>query len=353
MKAKVYLSRTGKDESPSSLAGKVKELSIRVGLKELIKKDDLVALKIHFGEKGGPGYIHPDTLKKQISFIKQAGGKPFLTDTNTLYTGDRSNAVDHLQLASEHGFSLRNLGIPVVIGDGLRGENQISVETEKGIISRAHLSGVARTAQVIIGLTHATGHLLTGFAGTLKNIGMGLAGRGGKLAQHSGLLPEILDECIGCGTCREWCPADAIQIKNEKAVINPKTCYGCGECLAVCPHKSVKVSWDESSSNVQKKIAEYCRAILKNKKSCFLNFALKITKDCDCMGKPSPSMVPDIGILASRDPIALNRATLELINQQAGENIFKTHYPEIDPLVQITHGEKIGLGLQEYELIQI
>ncbi|MEK7448809.1 MAG: DUF362 domain-containing protein [Planctomycetota bacterium] len=351
---KVYLSRTKDNESDSSIAAKVKNLTESIGLKKLIKKNDLVALKIHFGEKKGPGYIKPEWLKPLITFIKKAGGKPFLTDTNTLYVGNRSNAVDHLAMAEKHGFSFANLGIPIIIGDGLRGENQISLPTETGLISRAHLAGVVKTADVIIGLAHFTGHLLTGYGGALKNIGMGLAARGGKLAQHSGLLPQILDQCRGCEVCAQWCPADAIQLKNNKATINPETCYGCGECLAVCPHQAVKIAWDESSGNVQKKMVEYCRAIIKETKTCFFNFAINVTKDCDCMNKHSPVIAPDVGVLASSDPVALDFATFQLVNRQAGStNIFKKHWPQLDPLVQTSYGEQIGLGTTSYELIEI
>jgi hypothetical protein len=395
MKSQVFFARLNNNESETSVLPKIISLFKSAAIARIISKNAYVALKLHLGEKGGSGYINPRFVRQVVDLVKEAGGKPFLTDTNTLYVGQRSNAVDHLMLAAEHGFSIESMGAPVIIGDGLLGENQISIPTESsgrdcpGRGERAcsekdehappkmtHVAGVARAADVIIGLTHVTGHLLTGYGGNLKNIGMGLAGRGGKLAQHSGMIPWInREKCRGCGTCLEWCPSGAMilrpcsanpsskakaphkprqpgELRNAemKAVIDVARCYGCGECFALCPYQAIEIKWNEPSTKFQQRMAEYCQAILKGKNAVFFNFALGITQHCDCIVKPDPPMTPDLGILTSLDPVAVDSATIDLINQNTGKDVFKECWPEIDYTVQLKHAQKIGLGSINYSL---
>ncbi|MBI2559552.1 MAG: DUF362 domain-containing protein, partial [Planctomycetes bacterium] len=243
MKSKVYFISTEDREDISSIAK-------RAQFSNIIEKDDTVAIKLTFGERGNIGYLKPPIVKSIVDNIKERKGKPFLIDTNTLYVGERSNAVDHIMLAHEHGFSIENVGAPVIIGDGLLGEHDYIVEINQTLCKHAYIAGVAKVANAIVFLSHVTGHLATGMGATLKNIGMGLSARGGKLAQHSGVIPQIIeDNCTRCGVCAMWCPVEAITISEKSAVIDPTKCIGCGECLAVCQFDAVKIAWDENTEN--------------------------------------------------------------------------------------------------------
>lgn len=353
MTSKVFFAPIKDNTSEETICDKTSQLYKAVGVKQLITRDALVALKIHFGEKGGPGHINPRFARQVVDLVKSSGGKPFLTDTNTLYVGARSNAVDHLMLAAEHGFSLAKMGAPIIIADGLRGENQISIKNPaQRIQPMTHLAGLARASDVIISLTHVTGHMLSGYAGNIKNIAMGLSGRGGKLGQHSEtLIPQINHKkCKVCGTCEEYCPANAIHTVKDKTIIEVAECYGCGECFAVCPHRAIDIKWTETPERFQQKMAEYCSAILKDKKAAFFNFALCVTSQCDCMSKPSAPIIPDLGILASLDPVTVDTATIDLLNQNAGTDLFKKYYPNINYMTQFDYAVKIGLGSKDYEL---
>ncbi len=353
MKSKVYFVATENGENASSLALKAKRLFDFAGFQDAIQKKDMVAVKTSFGEKGNIGYLKPPIIKALVDKIRAYQGKPFLIETNTLYEGRRTNAVDHLSHAHEHGFGYESIGAPIIIGDGLFGEHDVQIEINQKLCKYAHVAGVARAANVIVSIAHVTGHLATGMGATLKNVGMGLSARGGKLAQHSGVIPQILTKrCNTCGACGKWCPVGAIKIGEKFAVIDPKICIGCGECLAVCQFGAVKIAWDESAVNLQKKVAEYCWAILKDKKdkAVFFNFLTHITKHCDCMDQPFKPDIADIGILASKDPVALEKATADIIQERTGKDFFKDAWPTIDYTVQMTYAQEIGLGNMDYEL---
>ncbi|MFH1230764.1 MAG: DUF362 domain-containing protein [Planctomycetota bacterium] len=343
----VYFSQISNNESQDSICSKIESLFKKAGFYNLIKKGDFVALKIHLGGEKKNMFISPTFVKPVVAMVKKAGGRPFITDTNTLYESPRSNAVDHLSLAAKNGFLYEQLGCPVIIADGLVGENQISLPVANGYV---HLAGLVKRVDVIIALTHCTGHLLSGYGGAIKNIAMGFASRGGKLDQHSGIKPEIIrDNCIGCAICVAHCPSDAIVVNNKKASINKKECYGCGECFAVCPNQAVQVDkWHSSSESFQEKMALYCSEILKDKKVGFINFATNITKNCDCIDKPENQLIPDVGILASLDPVAIDSASIDLINQKAGKDIFRQSWPEIDYTIQLKEAERLGVGSIKY-----
>ncbi|MFH0888197.1 MAG: DUF362 domain-containing protein [Planctomycetota bacterium] len=348
---RVYFTQTCNNESHNLICSKIESLFKKSGFGSLIKKDDFVALKIHLGEEKKKRFISPVFVKPVIDMVKKAGGRPFITDTNTLYSSPRDNAVSHLILAAKNGFSYEQLGCPVIIADGLLGENQISLPTANG---RVHLAGLVKRVDVIIALSHCTGHLLAGYGGAIKNIAMGFASRGGKLDQHSGVKPEIITgNCIGCAICFAYCPAKAIRIKDKKASINKKECYGCGECFAVCPNHAVQVDkWHGASESVQKKMALYCSEILKDKKAGFINFATNITKNCDCIDTPEKPLTADIGILASSDPVAIDSASIDIINQKAGKDIFRESWPEIDYTIQLKEAERLGAGAIKYVTLQ-
>jgi uncharacterized Fe-S center protein len=355
-KSKVFFVETTNGESLESLANKVTLLYDAARLEDIITRGDMVAVKTSFGEKGNIGYLKPPLIKAAVDKVKSSGGKPFLLETNTLYVGQRSNTIDHLMLAHEHGFTIENTGAPVVIGDGLLGEHDYIVNINQELCKNAYISGVAKASNAIVSIAHVTGHLATGMGATFKNVGMGLSARGGKLAQHSGVIPQIISKnCKTCRVCQTWCPADAIEMESDTAVIDPKKCIGCGECLAVCQFEAVKIAWDEDTANLQKKVAEYCLAVLEGKthKAAFFNFLTHITKHCDCMDKPYKPDISDIGIVVSRDPVAVEKATIDLINEHTGNDYFRHIWPKIDYTVQIEHAHEIGLGNIEYDLVQI
>lgn len=356
MKSKVYFIKTENGENISSLAQKAKQLFDSAGFKGAIQKNDMVAVKTSFGEKGNIGHLKPPIVKAIVDKVKECNGKPFLVETNTLYKGCRTNAVDHIAHAHDHGFSYESVGAPIIIGDGLFGEHDVQVEINQKMCKYAHVAGVARAANVIVSIAHVTGHLMAGMGATLKNLGMGLSSRGGKLAQHSGVIPQIIKRrCTACDVCSKWCPVKAIDTSEKYAIIDPKMCIGCGECLAVCQFGAVKISWDENTVNIQKKVAEYCLAILQGKtgKVVFYNFLTHVTKQCDCMDKVYEPDIADIGILASTDPVAIEKATTDIIKEHNGVDFFKDAWPDIDYTIQITYAEEIGLGSMEYELVTL
>ncbi len=354
MKSKVYFIKVENGEDIASLSQKARYLFDSAGFKNAIHKNDMVAVKTSFGEKGNIGYLKPPLIKAVVDKIKECNGKPFLVETNTLYQGRRTNAVDHIMHAHERGFGYESIGAPIIIGDGLFGEHDVQVEINQKMCKYAHVAGVARAANAIVSIAHVTGHILAGMGATLKNLGMGLSSRGGKLAQHSGVIPQILKKrCNTCGVCGRWCPVKAIEMTDQYAVIDPKICIGCGECLAVCQFSAVKIAWDENTVNLQKKVAEYCLAILQGKagKVVFFNFLTHITKQCDCMDQAYEPDIPDIGIMASADPVAIEKATADMIKERIRTDFFKDAWPKIDYTIQITYAQEIGLGSTDYEMI--
>ncbi|MCP2604797.1 DUF362 domain-containing protein [Candidatus Aminicenantes bacterium AH-873-B07] len=355
MNSKVYFIQTAREENVKVISEKAKKIFIKSGLADSIEGSSFVALKIHFGEKNNKGYIKPEWLQGIISLIREKTIYAFFTDTNTLYRGNRAEALSHLKIAQEHGFSLELTGIPVIIADGLLGRDYQEVEINQKHFSKVKIARAIFDSDFFLGLSHITGHILTGFGGTIKNISMGCASKTGKLEQHSDIKPNINTyKCNGCKLCILICPVEAIFLKDDKAKIYEEKCIGCGECLAVCRQGAVRINWDESSVRVQEKMAEYALGILQTKKKFgFINFILKTTKDCDCLAKDQSPIIEDIGILASNDPIAVDKASVDLINEKAGEDLFKKIYPQIDWKVQLEYGAKIGVGNLDYELVKI
>jgi uncharacterized Fe-S center protein len=334
------------------LAEKTKRIFIALGLEDTIKKDSFVGIKIHFGEKGNTGYIKPPWLKHLIERLKKKKAKIFLTDTNTLYLGNRSNAVEHLQLAGQHGFSSEALGIPLVIADGLIGRESGEVEVNLRHIKSAKIAGTFFHTDVLLCLSHFTGHILSGFGAAIKNLGMGCASRAGKLEQHSDVHPWVNAKvCTNCSICQEYCPADAIEQMDGSARIIDEKCIGCGECLVVCNDGAIKMRWDGDTLRVQEKMAEYALAVLKSlkKKAGFINYLVRITKDCDCMSKNGKVIAADLGILASLDPIAVDKASVDLLIEANGKDFLREAI-DVDWSMQLKHGERIGLGKMDYKL---
>lgn len=364
MKAKVYFANTkGKHKS---LLNKTEKLFDQAGFASLIKKGDFVAIKVHFGEKGNTAYLSPLFVRAVVDKVKECGGKPFLTDANTLYVGGRSNAVDHIKTAIENGFDFAVAGAPIIITDGMNGREHINVKINGKHFEEAKIGAAVCHAQAIIALSHFKGHELTGFGGALKNMGMGLGSRGGKQMMHSDVLPQVYqNKCTGCTDCIKWCPTKAINFTQKKAYINPEKCYGCGECVVACTTGAIEISWKTEPHIIQEKIVEYVSGALqgKEKKSGFFNFLINVTPDCDCYGWNDMPIVPDIGILASDDPIAIDMASVDLVNKTQGlkgsrlrdissRDKFKA-VTNIEWRPQLDYGQEIGLGITDYELMEV
>jgi uncharacterized Fe-S center protein len=355
MKSQVYLvSGSGKEEAPR-LSEKIERLYLALGLDGKIEKDAFVALKIHFGERGNTGYIKPAWLEKMVYRLRQRTRRAYFTDTNTLYVGQRSNAVDHVQLAAQHGFSLEKCGLPVHIADGLIGEDDEEIKIDLKRVKNAKIAAGILHADWLFCLTHLTGHVQTGVGGAIKNLGMGCASRAGKLEQHAEVNPRIsAKHCKNCGICLDYCPAGAIVQKNGTAVILDDKCIGCGECLVVCKVGAVKMRWGGDSRRLQEKMAEYAFAVWNHFRGQvgFLNVLFQITKDCDCMAGDQPAIVDDIGILASLDPVAVDKASADLVLKHGRKDVFRKGY-DVDWSLQLNHGAGIGLGSLDYDLIEI
>lgn len=358
----------------SSLPEKLECLCKELTVLKSIQKGELVAITLHFGERGNTGFIRPLFIRRIVDLIKEAGGKPFLTDANTLYRGDRSNAVDHMNVAMEHGFSYATVNAPIIIADGLRGKDYVEAPVNGKYFKKVKISSAAYHADSLLSVAHVKGHMLFGFGGAMKNIGMGLGARSGKQMMHADLKPEIVSrKCVGCGLCVKWCPTSSLSLSETQgrekplSILNLSTCIGCGECVVTCPHEAIKISWSGAPQAVQEKTVEFAWAIAKEKagKIGAVNFLTNISPDCDCMSHTDASIVPDIGILASDDIVAVDRASIDLINQQPA--LLNTAVPEsktgqadkfaaihgVDWTPQFAYAEQIGLGSAKYEIRKI
>jgi len=325
-----------------------------------IKGADTVAVKMHFGEPGNTAYLKPKFVKPIIECIKKLGAKPFLTDANTLYKGERNDSASHLAAAKKHGYCPETMGCPVVIADGPDGHSVSKIAVNLKHFKEVSLAKSAVDADCLVALSHFKGHDATGFGGAIKNVGMGLGTKAGKAQMHSDVIPSVnLKTCSGDGTCVRWCPTKAITLVNNKATIDLKKCIGCGECVAVCPTGAIAISWAGTPDSLQEKIAEYAFGALKDKKRCalFINFIVEVSPNCDCYSHNDEPIVPDIGILASNDIVAIDQASVDLINSTGGRikgpDKFRSLYPDIDSSVQLKHAEAIGLGSRQYELVKL
>ncbi len=334
------------------------EISLEIACEgEVVSKGDLVAVKIHFGEKGNLAFVRHQFIGTIVEIVKRRGGKPFLTDTNTLYVGSRSCAPDHILTALYNGFGVTQVGAPIIIADGLRGESKVRVPINGELVKEAVIGAEIYNADSMIAVSHFKGHELSGFGGAIKNLGMGCAAREGKLFQHSTVSPTVDPEgCITCGKCVAVCPAGAISIIGDSALINSELCIGCADCIVICPEGTIKVNWNEASESVMKKMAEYALGAITGKdgKIMFVNFITQVSPHCDCYGFNDVPISPDIGICISSDPVAIDQASVDLIlESMGGEDPFRKAHPQINWETQLEHAEKIGLGSRKYELKKI
>lgn len=352
----VYFAELPADSTPEQRVKAAKKILEHSDYDSILAKKDKVAIKTHVGEKKNTTHVAPQVIKVLVERIKRAGALPFLTETSTLYRGERSNAVDHLNQAYAHGFGPEKVGAPFIMADGLAGNSEIEVAIPGEVFNVVHIAREAVFADALVVASHPTGHMGEGLGACIKNIGMGLSSRKGKLRMHSTVKPSVKAEaCTMCGQCITWCPEDAIIERDGKAFILAEKCIGCGECLAVCRFDAVTYNWGVESADLQRRTAEHAFGAVIGKKGKLycLNFLYDMTRDCDCMAVRQERLIPDLGILASRDPVAVDQATLDLTRERFGRHLGEASYPNLDSAVQVAHGEKIGMGSRRYRLVAV
>ena len=372
-KAKVYYSDL-RALPGTNLLSKLQKLMRRAGIGEIDMENKMVAIKIHFGEPGNLSYLRPNYAKAVADVVKELGGKPFLTDCNTLYVGRRKNALDHIDAAYENGFTPFSTGCNVIIADGLKGTDDVEVPVVGGeMVKTAKIGRAIMDADVFITLSHFKGHESTGFGGCLKNIGMGCGSRAGKMEQHSSGKPTVdPDVCRGCHICAKNCAHGAISFgENGKASIDHNKCVGCGRCLGACNFDAIYNENYSANDDLNKKIAEYSKAVVDGRPNFHINLVMDVSPYCDCHAENDAPIIPDVGMFVSFDPIALDQACADacnkmpvmpgsLLDDQMHKDHFCDHHdhftnvtPETNWKVCLEHAEKIGLGTREYELIKV
>ena len=369
MASKVYFADLRADVH-ENLQQKLTRLMKTAGMGDIDFQDKFVAIKLHFGEPGNLAFLRPNWARTVADFVKERGGKPFLTDCNTLYVGGRKNALDHMDSAMLNGFNPMTTGCQIIIADGLKGSDEVEVPVVGGeYVKNAKIGRAVMDADVFISLTHFKGHEEAGFGGCLKNIGMGCGSRAGKMEQHNAGKPHVAEKhCIGCGQCRKICAHGAPIIENGKAHIDHDKCVGCGRCIAVCPKDAVRIDWDETTTNLNCKIAEYTKAVVDGRPCFHISLVIDVSPNCDCRSENDMAIVPTVGMFASFDPVALDMACVDAVNAQtplrgsaADDAHAKAHvhdhfqrlHPDTNWRSCLEHGEKIGIGTREYELIKI
>jgi hypothetical protein len=300
-----------------------------------------VPIKVHFGEKGNTTFIPAKCYEETINYLKEEGVYPAYIETNVLYRGSRTTTDLHIETAKAHGFTQA----PIIIADGDIGTEYDEIEINKDYIKKCKIGkGYGEFNQFIV-MSHFKGHIAAGFGGALKQLAMGFAARGGKLEQHSGISPVIdAEKCISCGICEKKCNYGAIETPST-AVIDESKCIGCAGCIAVCPKGAIENTW--GGSHFLEKLSEYAYGAAKDKDIIYITFVHNITKECDCAGTHMKPITDNIGILAGKDPVALDAACLDLVQKNSGKKLFEKGRPSL------IHAEKIGLGTMEYELIEI
>lgn len=361
-----------------NLLQKLERMVKKAGMDKIDFKDKFVAIKIHFGEFGNVAYIRPNYAAVIVKLIKDLGGKPFLTDSNTLYKGSRDNAVDHLHTAMVNGFNSIATGCDVIIADGLRGKDERIVDVGGKYCPEPKIGAAIADADIVISLTHFKGHEMAGFGGALKNLGMGSGSVAGKMDMHATAQPKIeAEKCIGCRVCEKNCNHDAIHVTHRLAAIDYDKCVGCGQCVALCQHEGAVMSSQESGEILNYKIAEYTKAVLKDKQHFHVSFIMNVSPECDCWAHNDAAIIPDLGMACSFDPVALDQACVDLVNQacplhtanmlmekahECGcdhhhheqEHVDKFHllHPNSNWKSGLVYAEKIGIGTMDYELVR-
>ncbi|MDR2844230.1 MAG: DUF362 domain-containing protein [Candidatus Symbiothrix sp.] len=354
-----------------SLLDKLEILIKKAGIEQINFKDKFTAVKIHFGEPGNLAYIRANYAGKLVKFLHTKQAKPFLTDSNTLYLGQRSNAIDHIESAFENGFNPMAVPCPVIIADGLKAIDYQEIPIHLKYCKTAKIGSAIAEADIIISMNHFKGHEQAGFGGALKNLGMGSASRTGKLELHSSSKPIVEAEvCTSCGQCVKYCASKAIHLNvNKKAEIDYEKCVGCGQCVAVCQFEAAQPVWDNATDIMNYKIAEYSVAVVKDKPNFHINFIMDVSPNCDCWNCNDAAIVPNIGMAASFDPVALDMACADMVTK-SGANLhtvlnvhqygelqdtdkFTLIHPNTNWLAGLQYAEEIGLGTLDYEVIAV
>lgn len=366
-KAKVYYTNL-RTHNGDGLLNKLKRLMKEAGIGNIDFDGKFTAIKIHFGEPGNLAFLRPNYAKAVVDTVKELGGKPFLTDCNTLYVGGRKNALDHLDSAYLNGFSPFSTSCHAIIADGLKGTDEVYVPVEGGeYVKEAKIGRAIMDADIFISLNHFKGHEATGFGGALKNIGMGCGSRAGKMEMHSAGKPHVKQElCIGCKQCEKICAHEAPEFTDKKATINHDKCVGCGRCIGICPKDAVCAASDESNDILNCKIAEYSKAVIDGRPNFHVSLVIDISPYCDCHAENDAAIVPDVGFFASFDPVALDVACADAVNKQPviansmlgeanheGHDHFGAVSPDTNWKSCVEHAKKLQIGTDEYELIEV
>ena len=373
-KAKVYYTDF-RAKIGEGLPTKLKRLIKAAGIGDIDMDGKFVAVKMHFGELGNLSFLRPNYARAVVDVVKEFGGVPFLTDCNTLYPGSRKNAIEHLYCAWENGFTPMTVGCPIIIGDGLKGTDDIEVPVEGGeYIDKAQIGRAVMDADIFISLSHFKGHETTGFGGAIKNIGMGCGSRAGKKAQHMNGQPEIDHElCRGCRACLRECANDGLSFdeSTRKMSINTQNCVGCGRCIGACNFDAIAFANYAATKDLNCRMAEYTKAVIQNRPNFHVSLIVDVSPNCDCHAENDAPILPNIGMFASFDPLALDQACVDaclkatpLPNSQLAEAMEKEdfcdhhdHFENTTPNSEyktcLAHAEKIGLGTRDYEIVVV
>ena len=369
MPAKIYFCNFRTKMYGMPVPGKLHNLMAKAGFETPDLRDKFVAIKMHFGELGNLAFLRPNYAKVVVDFVRQRGGKPFLTDCNTLYPGYRKNALEHLETADLNGFTPLTTGCHVIIADGLKGNDEVELPVPNGIhFKTAKIGRAISDADVIITLNHFKGHELTGMGGAIKNLAMGCASRAGKMAMHSDGKAELdRDLCIGCKMCFRQCANNALHFDAaaKKMSLDREACAGCGRCLSVCPVDAIHASMAKSTEPLDEKMAEYAAAVVNGKPNFHISLICDVSPNCDCHSENDAPIIPDIGMLAGFDPVALDVACCDLCNRMPrldgswmddckhGGDVFDDAHDNTRWRVTVDHALKIGFGTDRYELIDL
>ena len=373
-KSKVYFTDFRTKAHGAGLPKKLQKLIRKAGIGEIDMDGKFVAIKIHFGELGNISYLRPNYARAVVDVVKELGGKPFLTDCNTMYPGSRKNALEHLYCAWENGFTPLTVGCPILIGDGLKGTDDIEVPVVGGeYVKAAKIGRAVMDADIFISLSHFKGHEMTGFGGAIKNIGMGCGSRAGKTEQHSGGQPRISEKrCRGCKLCMAQCANGGLEfdVETRKMKVNYTNCVGCGRCLGACNFDAIGFENEQAPTMLNRRMAEYAKAVVDGRPQFHISIVVDISPNCDCHAENDAPILPDIGMFASADALALDQACADaclaatpLPGSQLYDHIhaegfcdhhdhFKNSTPESEWRSCLEHAEKIGLGSRDYELIK-
>lgn len=372
-KAKVYFTNFRTVAFGDGLPTKLKKLIKKAGIEQIDMDGKFVAIKMHFGELGNISYLRPNYAKAVADVVKELGGKPFLTDCNTMYPGSRKNALEHLECAWENGFTPLSVGCPILIGDGLKGTDDIDVPVNGGeYVKNAKIGRAVMDADVFISLTHFKGHEMTGFGGAIKNIGMGCGSRAGKTEQHCSGKPHIEEPmCRGCRKCQKECANSGLIFDeaSRKMHVDQEHCVGCGRCLGACNFDAIVFDSDDAVELLNYRMAEYAKAVVDGRPCFHISLVVDVSPNCDCHGENDAPILPNLGMFASFDPLALDQACADaclaadpMPGSQLSDHLadphfhdhhdhFKNSTPESEWKSCLEHAEKIGLGSRNYELI--